>query len=375
LIASAIFALHPIQSDAAIYVWARPILLATLLCLLSLHAWLAGRTGLAAAWFAAALLAKEECAAFPLVLAWFEPKRWRAAAAMMTLSAAAAAHVVYAAAVTPGAPIAQQAGIGPMSYFLAQGAVVPRYLRMLVVPWGFTIDPEVAVPAALVGLAGWAAVAAGAAAALRFSPREGRWLVAGVILLLPSSSFFPAADLAADRRMYLPMIGFSAAIGLWLGRVRPAVPIALCAALGALSLARTQVWRSPEALWREAVERAPGKLRPRLQLARALSPLDALPVLEAARLLAPEDPDVAAQTGATLLAAGRPADALAELGRALALDPSNPRHLNNRGAALEAVGQREAALADYRRATALDPAFAPALENVRRLTGPPHPTQ
>ena len=36
----------------------------------------------------------------------------------------------------------------------------------------------------------------------------------GLILLLPSSSIFPANDLAADRRMYLPMICFAPAIAL-----------------------------------------------------------------------------------------------------------------------------------------------------------------
>ena len=41
------------------------------------------------------------------------------------------------------------------------------------------------------------------------------------MLLLPSSSIFPANDLAADYRMYLPMIGFVACVGLLLDRVRP----------------------------------------------------------------------------------------------------------------------------------------------------------
>ena len=68
LVAAAIFAIHPIQAEAVDYVWARSIVLATLLCLASLYEWLDGRTWIAVAWFAAALLAKEEVAAFPLVL-------------------------------------------------------------------------------------------------------------------------------------------------------------------------------------------------------------------------------------------------------------------------------------------------------------------
>src|SRR6516164_3112447 len=44
LVAAAIFAIHPIQAEAVDYVWARSIVLATLLCLASLYEWLDGRT-------------------------------------------------------------------------------------------------------------------------------------------------------------------------------------------------------------------------------------------------------------------------------------------------------------------------------------------
>ena len=77
-IAAAIFALHPIQGEPVLYVFARPILLATVCCLLSLRAWSKDRRWVAVAWFALALLAKEECVAFPLFL-WLMPARGPAA--------------------------------------------------------------------------------------------------------------------------------------------------------------------------------------------------------------------------------------------------------------------------------------------------------
>src|SRR5450432_2078368 len=67
-LAAALFAVHPIQAEAVNYVWARSILLAALLCFASLLEWIQDRPFAAVAWFAAALLAKEECAAFPLFL-------------------------------------------------------------------------------------------------------------------------------------------------------------------------------------------------------------------------------------------------------------------------------------------------------------------
>ncbi len=71
-IAAAIFAVHPFQAEPVNYIFARSTLLATVLCLASLAAWTRGRRWWAVAWFGAALLAKEECVAFPVFLALFE---------------------------------------------------------------------------------------------------------------------------------------------------------------------------------------------------------------------------------------------------------------------------------------------------------------
>lgn len=143
--------------------------------------------------------------------------------------------------------------------------------------------------------------------------------------------------------------------------------MALVIILAAISFHYTGLWRDPEALWREAVEHAPSKLRPRLQLARALPPDRALSVLEEAQRLAPGDPEVATDQGRALLALGRPGEALGAFGRALALDPNDARALNNRGAALAALGQPDAARADYERALSKDPCLFDARLNLLRM--------
>ena len=376
VVAAALFAVHPIQAEAVNYVWGRSIVLATLLCFAALLAWTKGRTWAAVAWFAIALLAKEECAAFPLVLLLlllppFDRKRLAPIAAMSGLSLAAAARVIYATAVTPGAPAGLQAGITPWHYFLAQGPVVLRYLRLLIVPFGFTVDPDIRVPAAWLGMAAWLAVGALAALLWKCAPRAERsWMLAGLILLFPSSSIFPAADLAADRRMYLPMLGFAAAAGLLLDRVKlPGLAPAAAVALMVVSVIRTQVWMTEESLWREAVDRAPEKVRPKIQLARALPAAKALELLTQAEILAPHDPAVAAELGKTLLAEGQAEAALPEFGRALALDPRDARNFNNRGVALAALGQTEAARADFEHALRIEPGLAEAKQNLLKIQG------
>jgi tetratricopeptide (TPR) repeat protein len=364
-IAAAIFAVHPLQAEAVDYVWGRSIVLASLLCLAAFWEWLEGREWIAVAWFAAALLAKEEVAAFPIAL-WLLPGKGRRGStahwAMVALAIAAGARVIYATAVTPGAPAGLQAGITPWKYLLAQGPVILRYLRLLAVPWGFSVDPAIAVPPVWLGVLAWLGVAALAVAAWRYC----RWAIAGLLLLLPSSSIFPAADLAADRRMYLPMIAFAMSAAFLLSR-RQAAAVAVVVVLAGFSVMRTQVWMTERSLWSEAVARAPGKVRPRIQLARALPAAAALQLLSQTRELAPYDAAVATETGRILLAEGQPDAALTEFGRALALNPRDAHNLNNRGVALAQLGQIDAARGDFQRALEVDPNLTEARQNLQKL--------
>jgi tetratricopeptide (TPR) repeat protein len=379
LIAGAIFALHPIESEAVDYIWARGIVLAGVFCFAALWQWIEGRPWIALACFAGALLAKEECAAFPLLVIWLV---WRgklpaarhskaALVAMLALAVAGGARVIWATASIPGASAGVHAGISPGQYLLVQGAVICRYLQLVVAPYGFTVDPDIRV-GLWVGIAAWALLGGATFWLLRRERDCATWWVAGLILLIPSSSVFPAADISADRRMYLPMFAFASAAALLLARVKaPAALAGIALVLAGLSVQRTMVWMTEESLWREAVERAQGKLRPKLQLARALPAAKGLELLAQARLGAPYEPAVATETGKILLKEGQPEGALEEFGRALALAPMDARNMNNRGVALLALGQTEAARADFERALRADPELTEARENLAKL--PPRP--
>jgi tetratricopeptide (TPR) repeat protein len=278
---------------------------------------------------------------------------------MLGMAVAAGLRVIYATAVTPGAPAGIQAGISPWHYFLAQGPAIWRYLRLLIVPVGFTVDPAISIPPVWLGLAAWAAIAA---VAWRW-----RWMLIGFVLLLPSSSIFPAQDLAADRRMYLPLAAFAVAAALAIPRRLSGLRMLIVIVLIAVSMGRTYVWMLDERLWREAVTQAPNKVRPKIQLSRNVPPSEALTLLAQASRLAPGDPAVATETGKVLLTQGNAAGALHEFGRALALDPHDAQNYNNRGVALQLLGLPDAARQDYRRALAIDPSLTEARRNLERL--------
>lgn len=366
IIAAVLFALHPIQVEPVAYVFERATLLAAVFCLLSAHAWLDGNYVRATGLFVFALLSKEECAAFPFFLFMIRPVL-RPALAMLCLSVAAGVRVIWALESLGVSGAGSRAGIAPLDYFTTQGTVIWRYLRMLVVPYGFTCDPDITVVRDWRGWLAWVALIGVAALAWKLHP-YGRWFAAGLVLLAPSSSIFPAEDLAADRRVYLPMVVFAYLAGLLLQRVRrPVLLLVSAVALAALSANRAQVWRSEQKLWAEAVQRAPGKLRPRVLLSRASDMDTALRLLDEAQKLAPNDARPRIEKGVRLLRAGLPDIALIELEAALKLAPEDPVALNNYGIALSALGRRDDALEALRHALRLNPCLNTTRTNLERL--------
>ena len=366
LAAAAIFAVHPAQAEAVDYIWSRGILLAALFCLAAWLAWLHGKGWSAAAWFAAALLAQPECVAFPAVLLMAgEPHKIARPsrgplALMLVCGLAALARSVWAA----------PAALAHGEYFRAEGGAVVRYLRLLVFPYGFTVDPDIWIPPLWAGLLIWAGLLVLGYWAWK---RGWTWFLAGLILLLPC--VFPAGHLAADSCLYLPLLAFAAAGSVSLARLRPgkatAAAVALVAALVVLSIGRTLVWNNDQALWREAVARAPQKVEPKIQLARSLPAGQALEILATARRQAPQDPRVAAEIGRILLAQGQTSAALDEFTHAVAADPRDALSFNNRGVAFQMLGQTAAARADFERALEIKPGFAEARQNLAKLGAGP----
>ncbi len=374
LAGAAIFAVHPILTEPVAYVFARASILATLASVVAIHQWIKGKLWTSVGWFFVAMLGKEECAAVPVFLVLLDFSRarrvaWKPLGAMFGVALALGLRTVWAATVTPGSQAGVQAGISPLAYFAAEGGAVLRYLRMVILPWGFTIDPSISRPSLAISVLAWGAVAVLVLLASRRigDLREGFWFLGGLILLAPSSTILPAADLAADRRMYLPMIAFSALLGLVLTRTNWKAATAVVFLFAAVAFHYSDLWRNPEELWTEAVRQAPEKIRPRIQLARSVEPARALSILDDAERVMPDNGSVLAEKGRVLLQLGRAGDALGVFGRALAIDPTDARAINNRGAALLALGQADAARADFERALDRDGCLFDARLNLLRM--------
>lgn len=315
-----LFAVHPLCAEPVNYVFARPTLLAAIFSLGVFLAWKHDRRWLALGLLGLALAAKEDALAVPLVLLLFDRKLSKPLVAMLALCAVSGVWSVYAVATTPGSGAGAQSGVAPLDYFLSQGAVIWRYLRTFVVPWGLTLDPTIDTR---LGWLGWIALA-GLAAVWR-----SRYVWVAILLMLPSSSIVPLADMAADRRMYLSVAALAAAL--------PPLSVWIVPVLAVLSVRQTQFWRTEESLWRYVVAESPDRLRPKIQLSRAVPPQECRTILEPTEKRWPEDPRIPSELGRCALQKGDAATALRHFGRALALSPNDPAAIENRDAALRVL--------------------------------------
>lgn len=376
LIATGVFALHPLQSEAVVYVFARATLLAALFCLLAWRDWLSGRVWRAAGWFVLAILAKEECVAFPVFLwgvEWLQGRwqqvYWPALAGMLAASVAAGVRLLYVASQTKGSGLGRVEGITSWSYLLSQPKVIWNYFSLLLCPVNQNFDHDMRV------VIGWDWLSAAAIAGLMavvglalWRLRQGGvWLIGALVLLAPSSSMIPLADLMFEHRLYLPLISLAILAGLLLERLpRPAVA-AILLALSAATWARGRVWATEETLWSDAAAKSPQKVRPKLHLARAVAQKDpqrARSLLLEARRLDPANPETFTQMGALLLDHRDPYGALQEFDETLRRQRDSPDAYSNRGTALYLLGRLGEAEAEFAKALTLDPCHRNARHNL-----------
>lgn len=400
-LATAIFALHPLATESGAYVFGRASLLSVGFAAACWLSWTRRRPVLTVVFFALSVLSKEDASALVLVLVGYEwlfvraPKRrWAALAAplaaMFAFGALVVTRVLVATVITPGSGAGFSLGeITAGKYLLTQGKVIWLYLKLLVAPWGQSFDHPIVLSAQndLVAWTGWIALAVAVLACLRAARTNPNWFwpVAGLILLAPTSSAFPLADLASERRMMLPMLAFAPTLALAVAAIlrtsslgTATVIIALL--LGGLTFRRTQVWSSEEALWRDTIRSAPNKTRPKLQLARALESQgeaaleERFDLLAEAREIAPRDPLVLGELGVFLLQVQRPGPALEAFEQAREASPDDPQLAANAGSALLLLGRAPEAVAAFDRALELDPCNFDARNNlilVRRSQGRP----
>jgi len=365
LVCAAIWVAHPLQTAAVTYTIQRGESMMGLFYLLTLYCSIRSYySRRRAAWYAAAMTVcalgmgtKEVMATAPLMVAMYD-RVFLFRSLRETLKARAGLYCALAAtwaillALVAGGPRSRSAGMGlavtPLRYAQAQCGVIMHYIRLAFWPHPLVLDYAWRMPPGLAAVAvpaaGLAALLAATVLALRYRPDAG-FLGAWFFLILgPTSSFIPIADLAFEHRMYLSLAAVVAGVVLtaaWmLGRLRAhprvaaAAGLALAAAVVALlawgTRQRNEVFRDPRAIWEDTVRHAPHNARAHNNLGYA------------ERRTGPEYIE----------------GAIEEYNKAIELDPKYVQAYSNRGVAYGYLGENDKALADFNAAIKLSPGSA-----------------
>jgi tetratricopeptide (TPR) repeat protein len=422
LAAAALFAVHPLGSEAVVYVAGRRDLLCTLFVLLALLCWcrllgardtagqraavpreqgIARRVLLVLGMVVFAILgmaAKEMAVVLPAlaVLLALSLRRdvARGGAAKQPWSAllASAAALLgvglwlYGGVIASTLAKASDGALGPQPALSLY--VLGRYLRLALWPSDLLADyrrfafplPVAALDgSAIVALLALVGVLAAGALLLWRGSIAGAGLLWFVVALLPVAQIVPYGEIVSEHNAYLALVGLALAAGRAVtvgARTRPrtvvAAVVVVIVVLGLRSHVRALDWRDDLTLWRATVATAPRSVRGQFNLAIALlgegELLDAQAVLERARELAPDDRDILL-TSATLAfrlgdytAAERFARRAIELGR-------DARAYTALGWALVSQGNAPAAIESFETAIELGGDSRDARRGLARARG------
>lgn len=298
-LAALAFAVHPLTTGAVTYLVQRAESLAVMNLWLMLWAYSRARLkqdprfwGLAMAASVMALLSKETGAMGPVLLLALEgtllrrhepEQRPRSLSPFLVLLGLSL--LVFVLSGRAQAAWASSAPWSRQQYLATQLCLLGRYFRLSVWPLGQSIEHVVEPVASVFELrllfAG--VVLVGLLAALwRLRDRHSHWLfavLAGLLILAPSSSLVVLPDLFMEHRFYGPLGLLLAALALSLGgwswaelglRDRLAIGLLLLV-LAALCFQRNQQWASEWTLWADARRKHPRSARVQVNFALALT--------------------------------------------------------------------------------------------------------
>jgi protein O-mannosyl-transferase len=311
------------------------------------------------------------------------------------------------------------AGASPLQYAMTQPKVVLHYLRLSLWPDQLCLDYGWPVARGTGEILPFLIILGGIAAATLIVWRKrpalaflGAWFF---IVLMPTSSFVPIADVAVEHRMYLPLAAVIALIvtGLFLlatprssrslltkGTDRSVSAVHLVArgshvavdrvvsplhqqtpsgfgwiiaglivvVLTVVTIERNADYASKLSIWADTVAKSPHNPRAQYDLGVALEETDNFPeALAHYRLAVQENPkyaDALTNLGHLLLTTGRVGDSVPYLEKAIELKPDLAEAHNSLALALVQQGKVQEAVAHWEQALRIKPGYAEPHNNL-----------
>lgn len=359
-LAAALWAVHPLGTEAVAYVTGR----SEQLCgtfylggLLAWSRWLQDRRWVhyLAAWTAVGVGAftKEVAVTLPLALFlvdWLLHRRgafkgltwWSYLPGLAALLAFfALRYSVYDALLTP------REALRPLpEQLLTQAEVCWRYLLLCVAPVGQSVFHDHPVTGLTLrsgaAMAAWLGVFGAAVGFRKRAPLVSFSALLFMLILLPSSSVVALRETMAEHRVYLSLLALCAPVAVGLVRLeRPGLGVAavLVLTLGTATHKRNQAWATEVALWQDATRKNPGSAQAWYAL------------------------------GDAFWLQRKPERARRAYRKSVTLDPTLVDGWNNLGRSLAVVGEDERAERAFKEALRLKPEYCQAHNNLGKLAG------
>ena len=281
-------------------------------------------------------------------------------------------------------------GITSWVYLVNQIAVVAQYLQLsfwpqpLLLDYGWP-DPNLQLADVVPQLLLLIAIATITAAIFVKAPKFGFLGIWFFLTLVPTSSVVPIVnEVAAERRMYLPLLGLvvAAVIGShlmlqalqgvrrcnWVSLIRFPTVAVVIVVLGATTFLRNQDYDSRLSIWKSVIVQRPENARAYNNLGQAYAAegahAKAADYYRAAVELRPAYPQAHNNLGNELAAMGAHDEAIASYRRALEIKPAYAKAAYNLGNVLKSLQETGPAIASYRQALAVSPDFVAARNNL-----------
>lgn len=403
--------IHPLQTQAVTYTIQRIESLMGLFYLLTLYSFSrAGNSSRAKLWLVISscccwfgMATKEVMITAPLIVLWYDrvfvTDNWRNIwhARRGYYASLFASWIWLAFLVTQMGDYGKGAikvdGITPLDYAMSQPGVILHYLRLCFWPIGQNLDYGWQVPQSLSAVV-WPGLVVATLMAVTVwciwrRPQLGflgGWFF---LILSPTSSVMPIADLAFEHRMYLPLAAVCtltviAALGI-LHRLHLTWTVSprffalsslialllLVSTLGGLSHLRNEDYRSEILIWSDVIEKAPHHLRGYANLGARLMRTnlidEAIPYFQHVLDKNPEHLGARKNLARSLIHKGQLQAAIEQLQIAIEHNPADAEAHEVLGSALAQNHQLDAAIRSLHTAIQLNPHLAIAHANLGTL--------